>query len=74
MTGNTSETPSGYFSGLSRNDVRRLARTMGLPVDEPDLDEVRFRLNALADALGQLDDEELAKADPLPFMREIEEG
>ena len=49
-------------------DIDRLVRAAGFNLSEPDKDEVRFRLNALAEALAQLDDDELQKVDPLPLM------
>lgn len=49
-------------------DIARLSKAAGFNLSEQDQDEVRFRLNALAEALAQLDDDELQKVDPLPLM------
>lgn len=62
----------GYSEKLAREDVARLARLRGLPVEESDLDEIRYRLNALSDALSALDDPELDTTDPLPILLDRE--
>ena len=62
------EVNRGYSERLTREDVARLAKLRGLPVEESDLDEIRFRLNALSDALAALDDPELDTSDPLPIL------
>ena len=62
----------GYSERLTRDDVARLAKLRGLPVEESDLDEIRFRLNALSDALASMDDPELATSDPLPILLDRE--
>ena len=62
----------GYNEELTREDVARLARLRGLPVEESDLDEIRYRLNALSDALAALVDPELDSTDPLPILLDRE--
>ncbi len=62
----------GYSERLTRDDVVRLAKLRGLPVEESDLDEIRFRLNALSDALASMDDPELDTSDPLPILLDRE--
>ena len=62
----------GYNEKLTREDVARLAQLRGLPVEESDLDEIRYRLNALSDALSALDDPELDSTDPLPILLDRE--
>ena len=62
----------GYNEKLTREDVARLARLRGLPVEESDLDEIRYRLNALSDALAALVDPELDSTDPLPILLDRE--
>ena len=49
-------------------EIDRLTKAAGFDLNRPDRAEVRFRLNALAEALAQLDDDELRKVDPLPLM------
>ncbi len=66
------EVNRGYSEPLTREDVARLAHLRGLPVEESDLDEIRFRLNALSDALASLDDPELDTTDPLPILLDRE--
>lgn len=68
------EANRGYSERLAREDVARLARLRGLPVEESDLDEIRYRLNALSDALASLDDPELDTSDPLPILLDREVG
>ena len=62
----------GYNEKLTREDVARLAQLRGLPVEESDLDEIRYRLNALSDALAALVDPELDSTDPLPILLDRE--
>lgn len=62
----------GYSERLTREDVARLAKLRGLPVEESDLDEIRFRLNALSDVLASMDDPELDTSDPLPILLDRE--
>lgn len=62
----------GYSERLTREDVARLAKLRGLPVEESDLDEIRFRLNALSDVLASMDDPELDSSDPLPILLDRE--
>ena len=66
------EVNRGYSERLTREDVARLAKLRGLPVEESDLDEIRFRLNALSDALSALDDPALDTSDPLPILLDRE--
>ena len=66
------EANRGYSERLTREDVARLAKLRGLPVEESDLDEIRFRLNALSDALASMDDPELDASDPLPILLDRE--
>ena len=66
------EANRGYSERLTRDDVARLAKLRGLPVEESDLDEIRLRLNALSDALAALDDPELDTSDPLPILLDRE--
>ena len=66
------EANRGYSERLTREDVARLAKLRGLPVEESDLDEIRYRLNALSDALAALDDPELDTSDPLPILLDRE--
>ncbi len=49
-------------------EIDRLLKAAGFNLSKPDREEVRFRLNALAEGLSQLDDDELRGVDPLPLM------
>ena len=70
--GNTA--PAGEDrSPLTREDILRLARIRGLPIVESDVDEIRYRLNALTDALDQLDTTLLYQVDPTPLLIPPEE-
>ncbi len=55
------------MADLTRDDVRALARALGLALDDGDLAEVTHRLNAFFDALAPLGRLPLAGADPAPF-------
>lgn len=61
------------YTHLTRDDVLNLARMAGLPIEDSEVDEIRFRLNALMEALGQLDSQDLAGVDPLPLLGQTEE-
>ncbi len=66
MRDKSSENVRSYFSDLSREDVLHLAGMLNIPIEEEDLDEVRFRLSALSRELSQLDFDLLETADPMP--------
>jgi len=53
---------------LTRADVLRMARMHGLSMKKADADEALYRINALLDALSQIDDADLAGIDPLPIL------
>jgi hypothetical protein len=55
------------MTDLTRDDVRALARAVGLALDGGDLAEVTHRLNAFLDALAPLGRLPLQDADPVPF-------
>lgn len=60
-------------SDLSQDDVKRLARGLGLDLDEPDLSEVTYRFTALLHELNKLRDTDVSGIDPLPIYC-LEEG
>ena len=65
--------PAELPSDLSPEDVRSLARGLGLAIPEGDLDEVTYRFTALMEELNKLRGTSLAGAEPLPIFA-VEEG
>ncbi|MBI1848105.1 MAG: hypothetical protein HY294_14110 [Candidatus Rokubacteria bacterium] len=58
------------MADLTRDDVRALARSLGLALDGEDLGEVTHRLNAFFTALAPLGALPLEGVDPAPFSFE----
>jgi hypothetical protein len=48
--------------------VRALAKAVGLKIDEPDLTEVSYHLNALLEAMDSIQEPGLQKVEPLPIV------
>ena len=55
-------------SELSTDDVRRLARGLGLTIFDEDLAEVTYRFTALMEELNRLAGVDLSGMDPLPIF------
>jgi Asp-tRNA(Asn)/Glu-tRNA(Gln) amidotransferase C subunit len=53
---------------LSKDDVGALGRAAGLTIQEPELTEVTYSLNALLQALEALNPPELDRVEPLPIL------
>jgi hypothetical protein len=53
---------------LSQDDVDALGRAAGLAIQEAELTEVTYSLNALLQALDALNPPELDRVEPLPIL------
>jgi hypothetical protein len=60
--------PAELPSDLSQEDVRRLARGLGLAIPEENLAEVTYRYTALLAELNKLKETDLAGVDPSPVF------
>ena len=58
--------PSELPTDLTEDEVRALARGLGLDIPDDVLSEVTFRFTALMQELGKLDRESLGSIDPRP--------
>ena len=56
------------MTDLSNSEVRALAKAVGLEIDEPDLTEVSYHLNALLEAMDDIQEPGLQKVEPLPIV------
>ena len=57
-----------FPSDLSKEDVERLARGLGLTISDADLEEVTCRFTALMEELNKLKGTNLSAVDPSPFF------
>ena len=58
----------GDMAELSKDDTRALGRAVGLAIQEPELTEVTYSLNALLQALEGINPPELDSVEPLPIL------
>ena len=60
--------PSDFPVDLTEEEVRALARGLGLDIPNDVLPEVTFRFTALMQELGKLDRDSLSSIDPRPLF------
>ncbi len=53
---------------LTKDEVRALGHAVGLEIQDPDLTEVTYSLNALLEALDEINPPGLDKVEPLPII------
>ncbi len=56
------------MSSLTNEEVLALARVVDLEIHEPDLTQVRYSLNAILEAMDQVDIPGLNAQEPLPII------
>ena len=56
------------MADLSREDIRALGRAVGLDIQEPELTEVMYSLNALLESLDAINPPGLDEVEPLPII------
>ena len=53
---------------LTRDDIRSMGKAVGLEIEEPELTEVMYSLNALLEALDGINPPGLESVEPLPII------
>ncbi len=53
---------------LTKDEVRGMGHAVGLEIQDPDLTEVTYSLNALLEALDEINPPGLDKVEPLPII------
>ena len=56
------------MSDLTKDEVRGLGHAVGLEIQDPELPEVTYNLNALLEALDAINPPGLAEVEPLPII------
>jgi Asp-tRNA(Asn)/Glu-tRNA(Gln) amidotransferase C subunit len=56
------------MADLSKDEVRALGHAVGLEIQDPELTEVTYSLNALLGALDAINPPELENIEPLPII------
>ena len=56
------------MSDLTKEEVTALGRAVGLEIPEPELTEVTYSLNALLEALNEINPPGLDAVEPLPII------
>ena len=56
------------MADLTRDDIRSMGKAVGLEIDEPELTEVMYSLNALLEALDGINPPGLESVEPLPII------
>ena len=62
------------MSSLTNEEVLAIARAVDLEIHEPDLTQVRLSLNAILEAMDEVDIPGLNTQEPLPIIPPQEEG
>ena len=53
---------------LTKDEVKALGHAVGLEIQDPELTEVTYNLNALLEALDEINPPGLADVEPLPII------
>ena len=56
------------MSDLTKDEVRALGHAVGLEIDDPELTEVMYSLNALLESLDAINPPGLDSVEPLPII------
>ena len=56
------------MADLTQGEIRALGHAVGLELEEPELTEVMFSLNALLEALDRINPPGLEDVEPLPII------
>jgi Asp-tRNA(Asn)/Glu-tRNA(Gln) amidotransferase C subunit len=56
------------MADLNQDEIRALGKAVGLDIQEPELTEVMYSLNALLEALDQINPPGLDDVEPLPII------
>ena len=53
---------------LTKDEIKALGHAVGLEIQDPELTEVTYNLNALLEALDEINPPGLAEVEPLPII------
>ena len=53
---------------LTKDEIKALGHAVGLELQDPELPEVTYNLNALLEALDEINPPGLAEVEPLPII------
>ena len=53
---------------LTKEEIKALGHAVGLEIQDPELTEVTYNLNALLEALDEINPPGLAEVEPLPII------
>ena len=56
------------MTDLSKDEIKAMGHAVGLEINEPDLTEVTYSLNALLESLEQINPPGLDSVEPLPII------
>ncbi|GIS93780.1 MAG: hypothetical protein VX895_06745 [Chloroflexota bacterium] len=56
------------MADLSKDDIRSMGKAVGLDINEPELTEVMYSLNALLESLDAINPPGLNDVEPLPII------
>ena len=56
------------MADLNKNEIRAMGKAVGLDIQDPELTEVMYSLNALLEALDQINPPGLDSVEPLPII------
>ena len=56
------------MADLTKDEVRAMGHAVGLEIQDPELTEVMYSLNALLEALDQINPPGLENVEPLPII------
>ncbi len=58
---------------LNNDEIQALAKAVGLDIQDPELTEVGYSLNAILEAMDQIDVDGLNAVEPLPIIPQSQE-
>ena len=56
------------MADLTKEEIRALGHAVGLEIEEPELTEVMYSLNAILEALDEINPPGLENVEPLPII------
>ena len=57
------------MADLNKDEIRAMGKAVGLDINEPELTEVMYSLNALLESLDAINPPGLNDVEPLPIIR-----
>ena len=62
------------MADLTKEEIRAMGHAVGLEIEDPELTEVMYSLNALLEALDQINPPGLENVEPLPIIMPPSQG